>query len=409
MCLCGKVWGAMNNRHALRVSVGGRGVGALDRARGKSFAFGYLPDTPPADAVSLTMPPRVESYLSGVGRLHPIFDMNLPEGSLRQWLMKVVPDFDDMILLRLTGASQIGRLQFDSGAPVPNGIKVEEILAYDGAEDLFHHLLEVYGKASGVSGVQPKVLVRDVPGHKMSRDHKVAVRGTTHLVKTWDATCPQLAWNEHFCLKAARHAGLATPDWDVSRNGKFLVLDRFDLSPDAYLGVEDMCVLAGMTTAQKYQGSYEQLAKSLRVFITPESEIVAARDFFKMVALSCAVRNGDAHRKNFCLVYESAASRRGGLAPTFDIVTTTAYLPMDSLALTMAGSKRWPDRRTLLRFAGTCDLTPEQAAGCLSEVAAGVEMARAELITGIRDIPEFGETGGRMLASWDEGLLALGS
>jgi serine/threonine-protein kinase HipA len=164
-----------------------------------------------------------------------------------------------------------------------------------------------------------------------------------------------------------------------------------------------------MTTAQKYQGSYEQLAKSLRVFITPESEIVAVRDFFKMVALSCAVRNGDAHRKNFCLLYESAASRRGGLAPTFDIVTTTAYLPMDSLALTMAGSKRWPDRRTLLRFAVTCDLTPEQAAGCLSEVAAGVEMARAELITGIHDIPEFGETGGRMLASWDEGLLALGS
>ena len=388
----------------LEVFVSGRSVGALDRAKAKAFAFSYASGTPPAEAVSLTMPPRVESYLSGIGHLHPIFDMNLPEGFLRQWLAKVVPGFDDMVLLRLTGASQIGRLQYDSGTQAPSGMSVPEILAYDGAEDLFRHLLDVYGTASGVSGVQPKVLVRDVASHKMSRDHKVTVQGATHIVKTWDATYPQLAWNEHFCLRAARHAGLTTPDWDVSRNGKFLVLERFDLGVDSCLGVEDLCVLAGMTTDQKYRGSYEQLGRSLRMFATPESEFMALRDFFKMVALSCMVRNGDAHRKNFCLVYESAESRRGLLAPTFDIVTTTAYLPMDTLALTLAGSKRWPDRRTLLRFAGTCGLTPEQAAVCLSEVAEGVDKARTELMAGTREIPKFKEIGGNMLAAWEEGL-----
>lgn len=391
----------------LKVSIGGRPVGALDRAAGKTFAFSYAPETLPGDAVSLTMPPRVASYMSGIGQLHPIFDMNLPEGFLRQWLSKVVPGFDDMVLLKLTGASQIGRLQYDAGEPVPSGMKVSEILAYDGAEDLFRHLLDVYGRASGVSGVQPKVLIRDVASHKMSADHKVTVTGSTHIVKTWDATYPHLARNEHFCLRAARHAGLATPDWEVSRNGKFLVVERFDLAGDAYLGVEDLCVLAGMTTGQKYQGSYEQLAKSVRTFIAPDSEFSAMQDVFKMVALSCVLRNGDAHRKNFCLLYESAESRRGKLAPTFDIVTTTAYLPMDVMALTMAGSKRWPNRRTLLRFASSCGLSPERTAKCLSEVASGVVTARDELIAGIREIPEFNETGSLMLKAWDEGLTAL--
>jgi serine/threonine-protein kinase HipA len=391
----------------LKVSIGGRPVGALDRAKGKTFAFSYASETPPGDAVSLTMPPRVASYLSGIGQLHPIFDMNLPEGFLRQWLSKVVPDFDDMVLLKLTGASQIGRLQYDAGEPVPDGMKVSDILAYDGAEDLFRHLLDMYGTASGVSGVQPKVLIRDVGSHKMSRDHKVTVLGSTHIVKTWDAMYPHLARNEHFCLSAARHAGLATPDWEVSSNGKFLVIERFDLLTDSYLGVEDLCVLAGMTTVQKYQGSYEQLAKSLRTFISQGNELSCMQDFFKMIALSCVVRNGDAHRKNFCLLYESAESRTGRLAPTFDIVTTCAYLPMDVMALTMAGSKRWPDRQKLIRFAGVCGLTSERAGRGLNEVEAGVVTARDELITGVRENPEFAETGHLMLKAWDEGLLAL--
>jgi len=391
----------------LKVSIGGRPVGALDRAKGKTFAFSYAPETSPGDAVSLTMPPRVASYLSGIGQLHPIFDMNLPEGFLRQWLSKVVPDFDDMVLLKLTGASQIGRLQYDSGQPVPTGMKVSEILAYEGAEDLFRYLLDMYGTASGVSGVQPKVLIRDVASHKMSRDHKVTVLGSTHLVKTWDAMYPHLAYNEHFCLSAARHAGLKTPDWEVSQNGKFLVIERFDLTTDAYLGVEDLCVLAGMTTAQKYQGSYEQLAKSLRTFISHDSEPAGMRDFFKMVALSCVVRNGDAHRKNFCLLYESAESRAGRLAPAFDIVTTTAYLPMDVMALAMAGTKQWPNRQKLIRFAAACGLTSERASRCLTEIEAGVVTAREELISGMQEIPEFAETGHLMLKAWNNGLQTL--
>ncbi|NCC04916.1 MAG: type II toxin-antitoxin system HipA family toxin [Proteobacteria bacterium] len=399
----------------IKVGIGGHAVGTLARSRGKAFAFSYIPGTPARDAVSLTMPPRVESYASSVGHLHPIFDMNLPEGFLRQWLLKVIPDFDDLTLLNVTGASQIGRLQYDSGQPAPAGMNVQDILAYDGAEDLFQHLLDVYATASGVSGVQPKVLIRDVAGHKLSReekisqDHRVTVTGTTHIVKTWDQKYPQLALNEHFCLRAAKHAGLAVPEWSISQNGKFLVVERFDVQHDGYLGVEDFCVLAGMTSEMKYHGSYEQMAKSLKMFVSPDTQISALRDYFKMIVLSCVVRNGDAHRKNFCLFYDSAESRLGQLAPTFDIVTTTAYIAMDSMAMLLGGSKRWPTREKLLRFAAVCGLLPEDASRCLDDVEEGVTLARKELQDATIHIPEFQEVGAAMDSSWQAGLKDLSS
>lgn len=39
---------------------------------------------------------------------------------------------------------------------------VQELIAYDGTEDLLRDLLDRFSEVSGVSGVQPKVLVKDI-------------------------------------------------------------------------------------------------------------------------------------------------------------------------------------------------------------------------------------------------------
>ncbi|CAN8139048.1 serine/threonine-protein kinase HipA [uncultured Thiomicrorhabdus sp.] len=51
------------------------------------------------------------------------------------------------------------------------------------------------------------------------------------------------------------------------------------------------------------------------------------------------LQNGDAHLKNFGVVYSSATDIR--LAPIYDVVSTTAYIKEDIQALTLLGSKRW--------------------------------------------------------------------
>ncbi len=76
------------------------------------------------------------------------------------------------------------------------------------------------------------------------------------------------------------------------------------------------------------------------------------RSLFRLFVLNCAVRNGDAHLKNFGVVYDDTRSD-ARLAPVYDIVTTSAYLPKDQMALTLNGTPAWPDARRLTHLA-TC-------------------------------------------------------
>jgi serine/threonine-protein kinase HipA len=396
----------------MHVLADGLQSGALEKAPGKPYhIFTYFPGVTQKQSISLTMPVRLQSYTSSPGWLHPVFDMNLPEGFLRRHLTKAIPNCDDFRLLEVTGPSQVGRLTYQGasradGMSIPD-FSVQDILAYDGAEDLFQELLRMYAASSGLSGVQPKVLIRDAWHTKMSPDHKLAVRGTTHIVKTWDSQYPHLAYNEYFCLLAAEYIGLRTPFREVSKDGKFLVVERFDLTEqDRYLGFEDFCVLAGLPSSKKYHGSYEQLSKVLKNFCDQENIRECLTGLFKMIAVSVILRNGDAHRKNFCLVYDSPESRRGILAPTFDVVTTTVYLPQDAMALTLDGSKRWPDQKKLLNFAVFhCGLQDKQAARILEEVKQAVRQAQKELEHGISHLKGFREVGLAMWNQWTKALM----
>ena len=58
-------------------------AGLLDRNGDRGSTFAYLPQITPARAVSVTMPPRLSSWTLPVG-LPPVFEMNLPEGFLRE-------------------------------------------------------------------------------------------------------------------------------------------------------------------------------------------------------------------------------------------------------------------------------------------------------------------------------------
>lgn len=373
------------------------------------YHFGYDESCPPQSAVSLSMPVVREHYASDYKTLHPVFDMNLPEGALAEHLRKefskVIPNFDALALLKIVGQSQIGKLRFampgEGIAEVP-AENLNALLAHDGAEGLFESLLSRYAVHSGISGAMPKVLVRDMAhGDEPSR---VTHRGATHIVKAWAADYPQLAENEYFCMRAAMHAKLEVPNLELSKGGRFLVVKRFDLNNDGYLGFEDFCVLNGKTAAQKYDGSYESITKRIKDFVSPEQVRPALETFFKALALSCALKNGDAHLKNFGVLYDNTESTVR-LSPIYDMVTTTAYNPADILALTLGGTKRWPTSRTLMAFARThCNITAGRARELLGEVAQGVLHAVNEATLYMHSNAQFQDVGAVMLAQWNQGL-----
>ena len=394
------------------VFVSGRRAGRLHRSDldGDTILFGYDRDSRAEDAVSLTMPVVADPYDS-MGTIHPIFEMNLPEGALleklRLMFAKVVPEFDDLALLSIVGRSQIGRLRYASSGAEPTDIpaqSIDEILSYSGARDLFEDLLQRYAAHSGISGMQPKVLLRaaEVP-------ERVTSRGATHIVKSFDAReRPELAANEYYCMRAAHLAGIPAANVTLSANRRILVVERFDLADDGtYLGLEDFCVLNGLRSHGRYEGSYELVAKRIGQFATPDRRRESQRQFFTMLALSCAVENGDAHLKNFSMIYENPESAVH-LAPAYDIVSTTAYQPRDVLALTLNGSKSFPDRATLVSYGRTaCGLTPKEVTAALDCVSSGVTAAIAEMRKAARETRNFAAAAEKLTTIFERGLRRL--
>ena len=333
--------------------------GCLDKE--SQFVFNYDRGVQPACEVSLTMPLRAQSYNANV--LPPIFSMNLPEGwlayNLQQRLAKLGP-VDDMTLLAITGQQQIGRFAFQEpegprSASKPS-IRLKEILSLPSVE-VFAFLAEQYFD-SGISGVQPKFLVPDADNIRFTGN-------TANLiVKSGGSEYPELAVNEFLCLTAAKHAGLPVPDFWLSSDRQLLAIERFDLDAQGtHRGFEDMAVLMGKNADAfgnyKYQGSYEQVAKTIQ-FFGKENAAEDLQTFFASVALSVLVRNGDAHLKNFGLLYDHPHDTSPRLAPVYDVVTTTVYAGFDqrtgreivdrTLALKLGGTKNFPLKKELLDF-----------------------------------------------------------
>lgn len=364
----------------LNVFVGQERVGRLARSdvEEDTILFGYGEAAKPPYAVSLTMPVRIDQYDAMAGLL-PIFEMNLPEGALKERLRlqfaKAIQEFDDLDLLGIVGASQIGRLRYSQQERVDQKVPTQdltEILTYSGAADLFAHLLERFAMYSGVSGIQPKVLVRDE-----KTPDKLTHRGATHIVKSFDAAeYPELAANEFICTVGAQAAGIRTARVQLSHNRRFLIVDRFDLTREGtYLGIEDFCVLDGRRAHGRYDGSYERIASRITDFVSPGALARAREQFALVVVYACSVGNGDAHLKNFSVLYRHAEDIVE-LAPAYDMVSTQPYLPKDTLALTLHGSKAFPHRAELIRFVRhVTGKTGKSAAAVLEQVSVGVQVA----------------------------------
>lgn len=318
-------------------------------------------------AISLTMPLRAESYTRTP--MLPVFQTFLPEGFLKERIVErfgKVMRVDDMALLALSGENAIGRLRLSVNPEMPARQEHEnlgEILSDHGSRDLFEYLCDKYLISSGIAGVQPKVMLaatteeprsaeaHTVPG-KLSVDERATLRARRVIVKVGPDDYPALPENEYHCLSIARNLGMPVPDFWISDDRKRLVIARFDYDAErgTYLGFEDMVSLQGVTNDVKYDGSYEMVARAIANNASPALVTRSLEQYFDSLVLSVVLQNGDAHLKNFGMLYTDPGTDDCRLSPVYDIVCTTVYIPKDRLALSLARDRAWPDRQTLCEF-----------------------------------------------------------
>lgn len=382
---------------------------------GHLYAFEY--DQPTSrDIVSLTMVP-IEGELRFETRSFPApFDMILPEGERRARIeaARKILRADPFSLLSYVGWNPVNRVRFLPPDEEPHGEPPElptpaEIAGHTHGRVLFEALVAELDLRQGIAGVQPKVLGAPTDRIKLSTELR-QFRGSTHILKASTTHFPFLAVNEHVCLEVFREAGLATASTTLSADGELLLVTRFDIREQGRcLGFEEAAALMGETSATKYERDYGSLIEALAEFVGVDIDDSVRAPLTTALLLNHLLGNGDAHLKNFGVLYEDA--EHVALAPFYDCVSTLPYIPDDVPALALSFdwySKAWWPRAKLEEFAlDHGGLSPAEVARLVEACAAAVVQGVEAISRYGRDIPGFGDLGRRIADLWTARVAAF--
>ena len=337
----------------------------------EKYVFNYLDIA--KDVVSLTMPIRSSSWDSK--KLHPIFQMNLPEGALKEAIVNhfaKIQTMDDMNLLKLIGPYMLGRVKFEKLIDNKENLQLDEILS-NTTQNLFNELMQRFAIRSGVSGVQPKLLLK--------AHNKTTMKFEYFIVKSWEQEYPNLALNEYFCMRAVQNANLPTPEFYLSDDLKMFIMKRFDIEDDgSYLGFEDMCVLTARATQEKYNGSYEECARVIKDVVAAQKRKESLKIFFTALVMNHLLQNGDGHLKNYGILYKNDFDD-SYLAPIYDVITTTIYIKNDIPALRLSDGKLWWKEKTYKNFAKqSCGLSNKEYDTILDNCKNAIAQTKKEIL-----------------------------
>lgn len=399
----------------LNVHVLGKHVGVLEQVGDFKSVMAYVPEVAPENLVSLTMPVRTESY-PWDDELHPIFRMNLPEGYLLQVLQEEFGPHigaSPVALLSVIGRNMVGRLKVaPPGAALDEPakpIEVADILKGDNSEEAFSRLVREHAK-SGVSGVLPKFLDTEARKQRGLGVHNKATLLThRHIIKGSSARLPFATANEHLCMQVAARV-LESAKTELSQDGNVLLVHRFDVDENGkpFRAMEDFCALVGLRPQNKYETTWERIAKAVRTYVDGKHQYETFQKLTAMLLMTYALRNADCHSKNMALLYTSRNDAR--LAPAYDFFTTSVYPGYrdNPPGLSFMGRKTWLPGKTLARGItqnfGISEREQKVIVERISDAVAHTAPAVREMMN---HLAGFKDTGKRMLAAWSDGVKFL--
>ena len=222
------------------------------------------------------------------------------------------------------------------------GVPIAPLLPY--SEDKMEELAkEVIQSQTTVTGVQPKLslhLALDKQPDHVKRFTIVGMWGG-YILKPPTAHYMHLPEVEDLTMHLATITKIAVVPHSLillASGNLAYITGRVDRIRKTKLHMEDMCQLTERLSEDKYQGSYEQIAKVLTKFsVNPGLDVV---NFFEIVLFSFLTGNADMHLKNFSLIHQPQTGPL--LSPAYDLIATALVNPADNeeLALTLNGKKK---------------------------------------------------------------------
>lgn len=283
-------------------------------------------------------------------RLPPWFSNLLPEGRLREWIAQdqgVSENRELDLLLKvghdLPGAIRVAEAEIDQTVFDARRREVAtDIDASNDSKDIWRFSL---------AGVALKFsMLRQ--GEKFTAPS--FGEGGDWIIKLPDQRYPNVPLNEFSMMELARKVGLNVPEvrlvhrdqladlpdslWTASEDVAYAIR-RFDRTPSrSLIHIEDFAQVRGFYPNKKYKGTFETIA----ALVYRQYDADSLLEFTRRLAFNYVIGNGDAHLKNWSLIYTNP--RRPVLSPAYDLVSTSIYSPTgrpEDLGLKFAKSRNF--------------------------------------------------------------------
>ncbi|WP_062267811.1 type II toxin-antitoxin system HipA family toxin [Endozoicomonas arenosclerae] len=282
-------------------------------------------------------------------RLHPVLSNLLPEGALRELIaqgLKVHVDNEFQILSYL-GRDLPGALM---AQPVDPEEVPENILSSHEKSRVVKMESPVRENKFSLAGVQMKFSMKEKEGrYNLSKGDVLG----DWIIKTPSTRHQYVPLNEFTAMTLASLAGVNIPDIKLVELEKLdnlpqvnlpdeklaFAIRRFDRQGRARIHMEDFAQVFMKYPHEKYRfGNYEQIGKILYQY--SGEGLYDIQQLARRLLVNILLANGDAHLKNWSLLYSDQRTPR--LSPAYDIVTTRVYIEDEKqFALNLGKTKNW--------------------------------------------------------------------
>ncbi len=322
-------------------------IGRLYKSKSNSYLFMYHENylnQKCCKEISVNLPLQIEPIESKSGLLHSFFDNLASEGWLGEKQANIISinTNDKFNLLAHFGNDLAG------GVHIKNDDEADVAklnIAFDIPINLTTNIYSVESKST-ISGIQKKLFaIQTIQG-----EFKIVSKEdglSTHIAKCSSYEYPELIELEYLSTLAFKRL---LPDDIVCEmdivyfneiNENVLLIKRFDRlitkkSTIIRKHFEEFNQLLNLCTSQKYDSSYDSMAKFM--YKNKERcEQIQIVKLFKRILACFLIGNTDAHLKNFAMFHED--NGKLVLTPAYDLVASSSYERFREIALEINGIK----------------------------------------------------------------------
>ncbi|MDF0750756.1 type II toxin-antitoxin system HipA family toxin [Marinobacter sp. 71-i] len=282
-------------------------------------------------------------------RLHPSLSNLLPEGSLRELIaqsLKVHVD-NEFHLFSYLGEDLPGAL---IATPMEPGDVPDSVLSAHGKAKAVKFEKPKFENRFSLAGVQMKFSMKEKEGrYNLTKGDELG----DWIIKTPSTKHSHVPLNEYTAMSLASLVGVDIPDIKLVDMDKLdnlppinlpeerqaFAIKRFDRDGPKRIHMEDFAQILVKYPHEKYNSAnYEQIGRV--VYDYSGEGLADAQQFARRLLVNILLANGDAHLKNWSLIYPDQVTPR--LSPAYDIVTTRVYIENESaFALNLGKNKQW--------------------------------------------------------------------